>query len=277
MSLLKRLSYKSRKHYDDDFDWENYTDDSYHRRIKKDVEAKFITIAKPDDLSFDNATGRLLSKGAGLHPNHSAILEAIGQLRPKTVHEIGCGGGDHVANANLVFPDIQTSGSDRGASQIELACQRHPELADKYDVLDATMPFSRHWPRAELVYSQAVIMHIHTAVSHFVALSNMFSMASNYVLLMENIQCHNFVSDIQNLHTGGHLSWDTLYIHQFDGSAGSRAILCSKDPLKYPVLNSDAALRKDVEVSKRRIKRAQEDSQRGTFGTARSSKSDPAP
>jgi hypothetical protein len=271
VSLLKRLSYKSRKHYDDDFDWDNYTDDSYHRRIKNDIESEFLAIAEPGDLTFDSKTGTLTRKGLGLHPNHSAILEAIGQLQPETVHEIGCGGGDHVANAQIVFPEIQTSGSDRGISQIELARQRHPSISARYDVLDATMPFSKYWPNADFVYSQAVIMHIHTAVSHFVALSNMFSMANKYVFLMENLQCHNFISEIQSLHDGGHIAWDELYIHQFEGSAGARGILCSKEKLNYPIVNSDEELRKGIKFSKRRIKRSNEDNARGIFG----SKGDP--
>ncbi len=267
MSLLKRLNYKNRKYYDDDFDWENYTDDSYHRRLKNDIESKFLTIAGPDDLTFDRSTGILSTKDRGIHPNHSAILEVIGQLQPETVHEIGCGAGDHVANANIVFPDIQTSGSDRGDSQIALAQKRHPDLSDTFGVLDATMPYSRFWPRADLVYSQAVIMHVHTAVSHFVALSNMFAMANKYVFLMENLQCHNFVSDIQNLHDGGHTSWETMYIYQFDGSTGARGVLLSKEKLNYPALTSDAELRKGLKFSKRRIKRSEQDSERGIFGT----------
>ncbi len=266
MDFLKRLNYKIRKFYDDDFDWQNYTKDSYHRRLKKDVEAEYLTIARTDDLSFDQKSGTLIAKGQSLHPNHAAILEVIGQLKPKTAHEIGCGGGDHVANANTVFPDVQTTGSDRGKFQIELACKRHPKLYDSFGILDATMPYSRLWPRAELVYCQAVLMHIHTAVSHFVALSNMFAMADKYVYLMENFQCHNFVSDIQNLFKGGHLPWDTLYVYRFDGSAGARGMLMSKEKLDYTALTSDDQMRAGLKFSKRRINRSNEDSERGTFG-----------
>ncbi len=269
MNLLKRLTYKSRKHYDDDFDWDNYTDDSYHRRIQNDIETEFLAIARPGDLNFDGETGKLIAKGAKLHPNHETILEVIGQLQPQSVHEIGCGGGDHVSNARVVFPHIDTTGSDRGASQIELARKRHPELADSYSIADATMPFSRHWTQADLVYSQAVIMHIHTAVSHFVALSNMFALAKKYVFLMENLQCHNFVSEIRSLHEGGHIHWDELHIHQFEGSSGVKGILCSRELLDYPLIDSDADLRNGLKYSKRRIKRANEDSARGIFGPKR--------
>ena len=40
--MLNRLFYKKRV-YDDDFDWDNYTSDSYERRIKGDIESKYVT------------------------------------------------------------------------------------------------------------------------------------------------------------------------------------------------------------------------------------------
>jgi len=68
-------------------------------------------------------------------------------------------------------------------------------------------------------YTQAVIMHIHTAVSHFLALA---TMAQEYMILVENQQCLNFIQDIQNLHDGGHLEWNILHIYQIEGSADAR-------------------------------------------------------
>ncbi len=266
MGLLNRLFYKNRKFYDDDFDWNNYTTDSYERRVKGDIETKHLAKAKQEDLSFDASTGKVSVRSGTLHENHQLILEAIGWLKPKSVHEVGCGGGDHVAHASKLYPEIRVTGSDRAEGQLDLAKRRHPELGDKLGLQDITMPFSTQWPQAELIYSQAVLMHIHTAVSHFVGLSNMTRMASQYVLLMENYQCHNFVSDIKALWEGGHLPWESLNIHRFDGSTGARAILLSKDKLNLPLLNSDADIREGLEVSQRRLKRSGEDSARGTFG-----------
>jgi hypothetical protein len=260
------LFYKNRKFYDDDFDWENYTQDSYNRRLKKDVETQYRAISKAGDLGFDAATGRVTSAGRPIHPNQNLILEAIGQLAPQSVHEVGCGGGDHIANGMTLFPDIAFSGGDRGQTQLDLALQRHPALAGKIGVQDITMPYSDKWPLPDLVYTQAVIMHIHTAVSHFVALSNMVRMAQKYVLLMENQQCHNFVRDIENLFAGGHLNWPNLHIYMFEGSSGARATLLSRVALDYPELKSDAQLRDGLAPSRRRLKRAEEDSLRGLFG-----------
>lgn len=271
MGLFRRLLYKNRKYYDDDFDWENYTQDSYQRRLKGDVESQYRTISTEGQLSFDAATGKVVSKGASIHPNHSLILEVIGQLAPASVHEVGCGGGDHVANAMTLFPQINCTGGDRGHTQLELALSRHPQLKGRIGVQDITMPYSHHWPQVDLVYTQAVIMHIHTAVSHFVALANMVRMARSYVLLMENKQCHNFVQDVHNLYEGGHLEWDTLFIHRFDGSTGARGILLSKTELELPILRSDLQIRDGEKASARRLKRADQDSARALFGFNRPS------
>lgn len=263
---LRRLIYKQQKFYDDDFDWDNYTSDSYARRLRGDVESRYLAVAEPGQLSFDETTGTVESSVTPLHPNHHLILEAIGQLRPASVHEVGCGGGDHLANGLTLFPDIAFTGGDRAGTQLDLALKRHPELAGRVGIQDITMPWSRAWPVADLVYSQAVLMHIHTAVSHFVALANLFRIARNQVLLMENLQCHHFVRDLLALYAGGHLAWETLHLYRFDGSTGGRAVLASSTPLDLPVPDSDDQLREGIKPSARRLRRSEEDSGRGLFG-----------
>jgi len=270
MNIFRQIFYKNRKFYDDDFDWENYTADSYHRRLKGDVEAKYRAISAQGQLRFDPDTGAVLSQGEEIHPNPQLILEVIGQTQVASVHEVGCGGGDHVANAKVLFPDVEVTGGDRGATQLELALQRHPELKGKVGLQDITMPFSYHWPRPELVYTQAVIMHIHTAVSHMVALANLVRMAQKHVLIVENQQCHHFVRDIKALHLGGHLAWDQLNVYQVTGSTGARAVLLSNQTLDYPILNTDEEIREGLKPSSRRLKRSDEDSERGIFGFEKS-------
>ena len=59
MSVLRRVMYKYRKFYDDDFDWDNYTADSYERRLKRDVESQHDVFSPPGTLEFDAETGHL--------------------------------------------------------------------------------------------------------------------------------------------------------------------------------------------------------------------------
>ena len=184
MSVFRQLFYKNRKFYDDDFDWENYTADSYKRRITGDIESQFATSSNDNAMRFDPNSGLVLTEKKTLHPNHHLILEAIGQLQATSVHEVGCGGGDHVANAKALFPQVEVTGSDRGATQLAMALERHPELSGQLGLQDITMPFSSKWQKADMIYTQAVLMHIHTEVSHFVAISNMVRLARKYVLLV---------------------------------------------------------------------------------------------
>ncbi|SDC18221.1 methyltransferase domain-containing protein [Ruegeria marina] len=269
MNILGRLLYKSRKFYDDDFDWESYTADSYERRLKGDIESRFKAITNEGDLAFDAGTGRVEVRDGALHPNVQLILETIGHLRPASVHEVGCGGGDHIAHAGLLFPDIRVTGGDRGATQLDLAVARHPQLAGHVGIQDITMPFSEQWPKADLVYSQAVIMHIHTAVSHLVALANMVRQAGKYVLLVENVQCHNFVQDLTALAEGGHLYWDETHLYQVEGSTGARGILLSRQALALPELVSDSQIRAGEAPSVRRLRRSDQDSARALVGFQR--------
>ena len=108
-------------------------------------------------------------------------------------------------------------------------------------------------------------MHIHTAVSHLVALSNMFHCAEKHVLLVENTQCHNFVEDLSQLYEGGHLPWKAMQLHIFERN-GSRGILASNQDLDLQILKSDVQLREGLRPSERRLKRANADSARGLYG-----------
>ena len=251
--------------YDDDFDWDNYTSDSYARRLKGDIESEYITKVDPSQAEIDFASGRVRLKGANMHPNHQLLLDAIAYLRPTSVHEVGCGGGDHVANITRLFPECAVSGGDRGLTQLEMAADRHPEIQSKLGLQDITMPYSANWPKVDLVYTQAVIMHIHTAVSHLVALSNMFRCAKKHVLLVENNQCHNFVKDIMALHSGGHLPWQNVQLYIFERN-GARGIIASNQTLDLPILNSDVELREGIKPSQRRLNRSNDDSARGLYG-----------
>lgn len=265
MSLKDRLFYKTRKFYDDDFDWDTYTSSSYARQLDK-ISKEHDMIAETDTLSFDAQSGKVTFTGTSLHENVITILEAIGQLQPASVHEAGCGGGDHLGNGSTLFPNITFTGGDRSEGQLALLKQRHPQLANSVILQDLTMPFSNKWPKAELVYSQAVLMHIHTAVSHLVAFANMINQSTKHVLLMENYQCHNFVEEAQALFDGGHTNWPKMNIYRFDGSQGARAILLSQEDLDFPTLSTDAQIREGLKVSERRLKRGQDDFERATFG-----------
>lgn len=104
------------------------------------------------------------------------------------------------------------------------------------------MPCSSRWPREELVFSQTVIMHIKTAVSHLNALSNMFKMTTDYVVLNENFGCHSFVEDIRLLHTGGYIDWDQVHFHTHDFMGKPHCLIVSRRKCSLPELTDYSIL-----------------------------------
>ena len=87
--MLKRLFYKKRRFYDDDFDWDNYTSDSYARRLNGDIESEYVTKVDPSQAEIDFAAGSVRLKGANMHPNHQSLLDAIAYLHPTSCTDVG--------------------------------------------------------------------------------------------------------------------------------------------------------------------------------------------
>lgn len=229
-----------KRFFNDDFNWETYTRDKYGPQ--QVVLDRDYDLQVDDRASFDSNANRLNTGSLRLHPNFHTVYETIGKLAPASVYEIGCGGGDHVRNLSRLYPQMEIHGGDRSINQIEFLKERNPEVAELVQQQDITMPFSSHWRTAELVYSQAVIMHIKTAVSHLVALSNMFRMAERYVVLMENYGCHPFVDDIKQLHEGGHLTWENVHFHEAHCDGRPYCLVVSREPCDLPLLQDYFAL-----------------------------------
>jgi len=220
--------------YGDDFNWDTYTRDKY--APQQETMQKYRDLHVDERVYFDNVSQKLEIGDARLHPNFHALYEAVGVLAPKRVLEVGCGGGDHVRNLTALYPEMDIRGGDRSTEQLKFLQERNPHIAGSTFLQDITMPLSSSWPRAELVYSQAVIMHIKTAVSHLNALANMFNLAEKYVVLMENFGCHPFVDDIKRLHQGGHLHWDHVHFHVQLLNGEPWALVVSREPCSLPVL-----------------------------------------
>lgn len=229
-----------KRFFNDDFNWETYTRDKYGPQ--QEVLDREFNLRVDDTVHFDAETKRLMTGKLRLHPNFHTVYETIGRLAPKSVYEVGCGGGDHLRNLSVIYPKMSVYGGDRSTSQIEFLKERNPEIAEHVQHQDITMPFSTHWRTAELVYSQAVIMHIKTAVSHLVALSNMFRMAERYVVLMENYGCHPFVDDIKRLHEGGQIPWENVHFHEAHHDGRPYCLVVSREQCDLPVLEDYFAL-----------------------------------
>lgn len=225
-----------RKFFDDDFNWNTYTSDKYGPQLKA-LDAEY-DLQLDERVYFDRDTQRLVTGNAKLHPNHQVVYEVIGMLNVASVLEVGCGGGDHVRNLTRLYPQVDVRGGDRSEGQLELLRRRNPTIANRTFLQDITMPLSSKWPKADLVYSQAVIMHIKTAVSHLNALANMFNLANKYVVMMENFGCHHFVNDIEMLLAGGHLRWERVHFHVHELAGRPHCLVAAKEPCDLPKLQN---------------------------------------
>ncbi len=175
-----------------------------------------------------------------LHSNHRFLYETILQLNPSSVFEMGCGGGMHLHNLQTLNPNLQLAGIDLLEKQIQLLRKTYPNLKATIKQADATLPLSFALPPADLVFTQAVIMHIHTGKLHLVALENLFKMAKKYVILMESAKSHLFVNDIKSLHSKKLINWTQIYFYYRVNKETNQptSIICSSEILNYPALTN---------------------------------------
>lgn len=228
----------------DDFDWDIYT--QHYKGELKQVEEIESTVIKPGDYAFENNSLVKKTDIKPLHLNHHLVYETIGQLKPASVIEVGCGGGDHLHNLSVLYPEIKVFGEDLSSKQLELLRQRHSDLKAEVQQHDITSDKLADWPPIDLVYTQAVVMHIKTKENHTIALKNIFQMAQKYVILMENWRDHDFVKDILELQAKQELGWSELYLYSrpYSGTNHPYLLVASRTPLpQYQPLKTDAELR----------------------------------
>jgi SAM-dependent methyltransferase len=195
----------------DDFVWKRY---HYHYQAElAEIKKSHTQVLLPGDYAFSGNTLSLQKDILPLHPNHRLLYETVLQLNPGSVLEIGCGGGDHLYNLSILAPSIVLYGRDLSTEQLSFLQRRHPELKADIGQLDITLPFSSLWPVVDLCFTQAVIMHIHTGNGHLVALSNLFKMATTYVILMENWRSHDFMESIRDIYDKKMIPWGDLFFY----------------------------------------------------------------
>jgi SAM-dependent methyltransferase len=178
----------------DDFDWSSYTDDSYRHQLRDRIEPLYTSTLTAADWYLED--GRVMIRhGKPLHPNHSVLYEAILKLKPNSIFEFGCGGGDHLANLGVLLPAARLGGADVSAAQLTFARERH-DFGDDVRLLERDMTLRGATDdlrdSAEIVYTQAVLMHIHGRDRPEAFLRNMWTVSSRYLVLVENWSRHPY-------------------------------------------------------------------------------------
>jgi SAM-dependent methyltransferase len=228
----------------DEFDWRIYTQE-YRAQLQDIGKIHTLKISEVEHTFDDQGELRTDPTKLPLHPNHRLLYETVLQLRPSSVLELGCGGGDHLANIATLAPKIELHGLDRSEGQLALLRERSPGLVADLREFDATLPFSESLPHVELAYTQAVLMHIQTGNGHLVAMASLFRMAKRQVLLMENWSKHAFVRDLRMLFERRMIPWDELHLYfRRAPELGGRPhlLVASASPLPYEPLDDDRTL-----------------------------------
>lgn len=227
----------------DDYNWSLYTGE-YRGEIRSVGKVNTLLFQKGDLIFADQ---RLVPVADDIrpHPNHLLLYETLVLLSPGRILEAGCGAGDHLANLSTLLPDAVLVGVDRSPEQLDFLRERHPNPRFSTSVADLSLPLPYQTQTVDVAFTQAVIMHMQTGNSHRVALANLFRIAEGQVLLMENWQRHNFVSDIKQLHELGIIGWRDLYLYRREiatQQGQAKLLVASSIELPFEVLHSDEDL-----------------------------------
>ena len=227
----------------DDFNWSKYHK-NYSNQIAR--TEKLHTLKLSNDFRVNEPRLEFYCNPS-LNKNHEILYRVIHDLNPKTICEVGCGGGDHMYNLKKILPKADIKGCDLLPKQLDYLEERNPELRGKTFIHDITKGTIDKIDKVELTYTQAVIMHIQKDNRHIDALRNLINSSTKYIVLMENWTRHNFYLDIKNISlTIG----EDLFIYKVDNGK-QIAMVISKVPIKdkklnYVELNSDEEMLKYI-------------------------------
>lgn len=237
---LIKLKITKKTYLDKDmFNWSLYN--LHYKGELIEAKKEYTINLQNNDFIFKNS--KLIKNNTSikpLHNNHRLLYETILQLNPSSVFEMGCGTGMHLNNMQTLAPQIILSGIDLLPKQIIMLHQSYPFSNATVKVADATIPLSENFlPQADLAFTQAVIMHIHTGNAHLMALENLFKMSRKYVLLFDSAKNHPFMEDIKKLHADKKIAWDNIYFYYRINEENNIpiSIICSNEKLNYPILD----------------------------------------
>lgn len=226
----------TRPKLNDDFNWERYP--AYYKEELLSVAQVHTLLPNPIDFQF--SLGKLTKTNLAvkdLHPNHQLLYEIILKINPNAILEVGCGGGDHLRNLLIFNSKLIAFGVDRSEGQVLTLRNRHPQLDAAISIVDVTASESV-LPSVDLVYTQAVLMHISETNERLaIALNNILQAATSHVVLIENWTQHNFFLALQESIKQNPFWNDChLYFVRSRFTPSVRALVLSKNILPFEML-----------------------------------------
>jgi len=229
--------FNKQKDLNDDFDWTRYH--LHYREELKSGSRVATLVPRPGDFEFSQGSLRQINKNIRpLHPNHHLLYQIILGLKPHNVLEVGCGGGDHLSNLHLFNPQIELFGVDRSEGQMATLQERHPHLPAYLKIVDLTS-LETVLPVVDVVYSQAVLMHISETQGRLAnVLDNILRAAQSQVVMVENWTEHDFLAHLRGA-LKSNFAWAgaKFYYAYRPQSTEVRALILSKLPLPFEELH----------------------------------------
>lgn len=196
--------------YKDEYNWSTYT------KNYRDQIDQMINIKKREFFvkNFEIVNDQIIVKD-NIHPNSKELYSIIYKLKPKSVYECGVGGCYHLKNINMILPRLKITGSDLLETQLKFGKQ-FSQLPDSIDsslrVIDMTKELPDDVGKFELVYTQAVIMHLSTKNAKLF-LENMNRLSEKYIILIESSNNHeNFYDFVKETLPGYKFELTNQYI-----------------------------------------------------------------
>jgi len=234
------LYIKFKRRNRDDYNWLEYSK-QYSKQISEIEKEK--TLILPERM-YSIVEGKIVLDPSllPLHPNHKVLYETIYDLKPYSLLEVGCGCGDHLANIQKILPETEINGCDLLEEQMRFLLSRHPDLKNNAKLFSHDITVSPPNIKVDLLYTQAVIMHIRGNNRHLNALRNMFHVSKKYIVLMENWVSHNFYNDIRKISREPNFPWEGIYLY-VNGDGKQTLIIISNTVLDgYKELYSNRQL-----------------------------------
>jgi SAM-dependent methyltransferase len=238
---------KFKRLYKDDYNWSE--DNKRYTKQISEIEKEYTLILP--DRKYSIVEGKIILEPylLPLHPVHKLLYETIYDLNPKSLLEVGCGCGDHLANIQKILPETKISGCDLLEDQMRFLLSRHPELKTKANLFVHDITISPQNIKVDLVYTQAVIMHIHRNNRHLNALRNMFHASKKYIVLMENWGSHNFYNDIRKISRESDFPWGSIYLYVNDDGKQILMVISNTVLESYKELHTNKELLKYLKTN----------------------------
>ena len=213
------------KRYIDGVNWEKYNR-HYSEELKIIEKVNTLLITAQD---FEVVNGKVILKCSDklpLHPNAQLLYETILKLHPSSILEVGCGGGDHLANLKTLIPELEVYGVDLLDKQIEFLNKRHPQNDFKLSVVDISKK-GVIFPNVDVIYTQAVLMHITEKDLRFYnSMENLLNSSAKHLIFVENWSQHNFFETVKQITPVN--KWK-MYFNFLEGNEKTRLMIISKD------------------------------------------------